>query len=278
MNLDKLVTALSRVPGVSAIALGGSHSRNEADEKSDYDIGVYYNQDIDLIVLENSLKALDDQHRDNILNPPGEWGPWINGGSWLTVDGIPVDILLRDVKHVESVLNDCVLGKITVDYQCGHPFGFTNTIYAAETHYCKTLWQNKAMSLDQLKALLHSKGEYSPLMREAVIKKFLWEAGFSIACSRKAAFRGDINYTMGSVFRAVGSWVEVLYALNNVYLMNEKGSLPKIHALNRKPKNLEAAVRNIYQQISEGDLEEAYKNLDDLHREIEELSSELELK
>src|SRR5689334_14901035 len=131
MDMEKIITVLSSVPGVSAIALGGSQSRNEADVNSDYDFGLYYNKaTLDLIALGDSLKSLDDRQRDNLLHPPGEWGPWINGGSWLTVDGTPVDILLRDIDRVSAVLKDCLTGKIAIDYQCGHPFGFVNTIYA----------------------------------------------------------------------------------------------------------------------------------------------------
>lgn len=274
--MDKIITILSRVPGVSAIALGGSQSRKEADANSDYDIGVYYNnKDLDLISLGKSLKILDDQHRENLLNHPGEWGPWINGGSWLTVDGIPVDILLREINHVEAVLKDCLAGKVTIDYQCGHPFGFVNTIYAAETHYCKPLWQDESSTLDKLKSLLHSKGEYSPQMKEAVIRKFLWEAWFSLECGRKAAFKGDINYAVGSVFRTVCSWIEVLYALNNIYLMNEKGALLRVHVINRKPIDMEARVKTVYELFADGSAEKAYQILDDLHSEIGELSNEI---
>ena len=277
MNMDKIIAVLSKVPGVSAIALGGSQSRKEADANSDYDIGIYYNnKDLNRIALGDSLKNLDDQHRENLLNPPGEWGPWINGGSWLTVDGIPVDILLREINHVKVVLKDCLSGKVTIDYQCGHPFGFVNTIYAAETHYCKPLWQDEHMALDKLKALLHSNGEYSLQMREAVIRKFLWEAWFSLECGRKAAFKGDINYAVGSVFRTVCSWIEVLYALNNIYLMNEKGALSRAHMLTRKPVDMEVQIKTVYRLFMDGSAEKAYQILDDLHREIASLSSEIQ--
>ena len=277
MNMDKIIAVLSKVPGVSAIALGGSQSRKEADANSDYDIGIYYNnKDLNRFALGDSLKNLDDQHRENLLNPPGEWGPWINGGSWLTVDGIPVDILLREINHVKVVLKDCLSGKVTIDYQCGHPFGFVNTIYAAETHYCKPLWQDEHMALDKLKALLHSNGEYSLQMREAVIRKFLWEAWFSLECGRKAAFKGDINYAVGSVFRTVCSWIEVLYALNNIYLMNEKGALSRAHMLTRKPVDMEVQIKTVYRLFMDGSAEKAYQILDDLHREIASLSSEIQ--
>ena len=278
MLTDKIVESISTVQGVKAIALGGSQSRREADKQSDYDIGVYYDADtLDITALAQCLKELDDGHKDNLLNFPGKWGPWINGGAWLTFDGMPVDVLLRDIRRVEAVLQDCIEGNITIDYQCGHPFGFANTIYAAETHYCKPLWQDKSVPLNRLKALLYSKGEYSPQMREAVVKKFLWEAWFSLACGRKAAFRGDVNYAMGSIFRAVCSWAEVLYALNNRYLMNEKGALKGISGFEIKPIDMEARVKTAYKFIADEDAEKAYQVLDELHGEVEGLTNEIQL-
>lgn len=272
MEFSKIVKLLSDVPGVKAIALGGSRSRDEADEQSDSDIGLYYQANmLDLTALEKNLQMLDDGHRENLLNPPGEWGPWINGGAWLTVDQMPVDILLRDIQRVENVVKDCIEGKITIDYQCGHPFGFVNIIYAAEIHYCKPLWQDESAALNQLKTLLYSKGEYSPQMRQALIKKFLWEAQFSMACGRKAAFKGDLNYAMGSMFRAVCSWIEVLYAVNNLYLMNEKGALTRINRLNQKPVDFEEKVKIAYKFFTDGCAEQAYQILDNLHTEVESL-------
>lgn len=273
MELSKIIKLLSEVQGVKAIALGGSRSRDEADEHSDFDIGLYYQADIlDIAALEKNLQSLDDGRRESILNPPGEWGPWINGGAWLTVDQLPVDILLRDVQTVANVVKDCIEGKITIDYQCGHPFGFVNKIYAAETHYCKPLWQDESKTLDQLKTLLYSQGEYSPKMREAVIRKFLWEAWFSLACGRKAALKGDRNYAMGSMFRTVCSWVEVLYAVNNRYLMNEKGALLRISHLEHLPIDFGEQVNLAYKLFADSNAERAYQILDDLHIEVEGLT------
>jgi hypothetical protein len=277
MHISQIVEAISKVPGVKAIALGGSQSRNEADQHSDFDIGLYYDKDnLDIAALELRLEELDDGGGANLLNPPGQWGPWINGGAWLTVDSVPVDILLREIGRVKSVINDCLEGIITIDYQCGHPFGFVKTIYAAETHYSRPLWQDQSMPLDRLKALLYSNGKFSPRMREAVIKKFQWEAWFSLACGRKAALKGDINYAVGSVFRAVSSWVEVLYALNSKYLMNEKGTLSNVARLNCKPIDMETRVRSVYKLFADGYPEQAYEILDKLHSEIDSLLNDMQ--
>lgn len=58
---------------------------------------------------------------------------------WLTIQQRPVDLLLRGTRCVQRVISDCVEGHITIDYQCGHPFGFVNAIYADETHHSKAI-------------------------------------------------------------------------------------------------------------------------------------------
>jgi hypothetical protein len=273
INLDLLVEQISRVAGINAIALGGSRSRNEAAASSDYDIGVYYDKnEISLAALSDAIKSLDDGHRPELLNKPGAWGPWINGGSWITVDNTPVDILLRELGHVKSVLGDCLVGHITIDYQCGHPFGFVNAIYAAETHYCIPLWESAEKPLSGLKDLLHSYGDYPPLMKAAIIKKFLWEAGFSLDCSFKPALRGDFNYAVGSVFRTVCAWAEVLYAINETYLMNEKGAVEKLAHLRIKPPCIEARIQEAYAGIFAGQPQRSFDALKEIHKEIEALS------
>ena len=272
-DINKIVTQLSNVKGVISIALGGSHSRHEATDTSDYDIGLYFDKnEIDLSRLHEVLKNLDDNHEQNILSTPGTWGPWINGGSWLTVDNTPVDILLREVNKVKEVIDDCLHGIITIDYQCGHPFGFVNSIYAAETHYCIPLWQDSNNPLTALKDYLHSHGCYPPKMKLSIIKKFLWEARFSLDCGYKPALRGDFNYAIGSVFRAIYSWIEVLYATNEVYMMNEKGTVRQSDRLNFKPQDMELRIKEVYNAILSDKSPYGFELLDAIHDEIQTLA------
>lgn len=72
-----------------------------------------------------------------------------------------------------------------------------------------------------------------------------------------------------SVFRAVCSWVEVPYALNRRYLMNEKGALKWIDGFVPKPIDMEARVMNLYKHFADGETKRAYQILDELHNEIE---------
>lgn len=277
MPLTQIVAVLSAVPGVRAIALGGSRSRGEASQTSDYDVGLYYDTDaLNLTALEQALQSLDDTRREGLLNPPGAWGPWINGGAWITVGGQPVDILLRNLSKVEQTVRDCAAGVITIDYQSGHPFGFVNAIYAAEIHYCQPLWQDETVPLDRLKAILHAEGAYPPRMRETMVRRFMWEAWFSLACARSAAHRGDFHYTEGSVFRAVSAWTAVLYALNRRYMMNEKGALNRVQELQRRPADMAERVRAAYKLLAEGQAAEAFGLLDALQSDMQGLTREFQ--
>jgi len=49
--LSRIVGALAEVPGVAAIALGGSRARGTAHETSDYDIGLWSAMRFDGIVM-----------------------------------------------------------------------------------------------------------------------------------------------------------------------------------------------------------------------------------
>lgn len=277
MDIDRIVKALSRVPGIQAVVLGGSRSRGEAMEHSDYDIGVYYDAgQLVTTKLGQCLKSLDDEGREGLLHPPGEWGPWINGGAWLTVEGTAVDVLLRDIGRVAEVLCDCTAGRITIDYQCGHPFGFVNLIYAAEIHFCKPLWQDASEPVSYFKAMLAEDNGYPKVMQQAVIRKFMWEAQFSLACGRKPAHNHDVNYAMGSVFRASCAWAEILYALNGKYLMNEKGALKHLNKLVLCAADMESRICTAYSLLAAGEAKKAYALLDSLHAEIELLAGTLQ--
>lgn len=93
--LEEIVARLMQVRGVSAIVLGGSRARGTHTPKSDFDLCLYYlpDQPLDLAALEQIAAQLDDQHRPGLVTPIGGWGPWINGGGWLTIQSQPVDFI-----------------------------------------------------------------------------------------------------------------------------------------------------------------------------------------
>ena len=74
--LGRLVRAFGGVPGIRAIALGGSRARGEATAQSDYDVGLYYEADhpIDVGRLAKAAMLLPGSINDQSWNAQGYQG------------------------------------------------------------------------------------------------------------------------------------------------------------------------------------------------------------
>lgn len=223
--IQRIGEAFKDVNGIDAVVLGGSRATGTAHEGSDIDIGIYYDAaSFDLLSFRENAVSLDDKHREDAVTKLGEWGPWINGGGWLTIGGMAVDLLFKDTIKVIRVIDECIDGCVTIDYQCGHPFGYVNAIYMGEVAYCKVLSSCNDI-IEQQKERL---SEFPQRYRKAVLERFLWEGGFSQFCGRKAIDKADILYAAGSLFRSAMCLLQVLYAVNGMYMLNEKGSLQRL--------------------------------------------------
>lgn len=224
--IELIAKGLEPAPGVDAIVLGGSRATGTATDSSDIDIGIYYNDSFDIAAFRALAVKLDDAHRPDCVTGIGDWGPWINGGGWLTVGGMAVDLLLRDTARVARCIDECIAGRITIDYQCGHPFGFVNSIYLGEVYLCRPLCEHTG-ALSALKRRLEP---YPETYRREAVAKFLWECDFSLMCGRKAASKRDVIYASGSLFRSAVALVYALYAHYRMYCLNEKGCLRRLLA------------------------------------------------
>jgi nucleotidyltransferase-like protein len=237
--IGRLVRAFGGVPGVRAIVLGGSRARGEATAQSDYDIGLYYEAEnpIDTGRLAKAAMLLPGAASASVT-AIGEWGPWINGGAWLTVERRRVDLLYRDLAKVRAVIEACRAGKIERVYQPGHPHAFVSAIYMGEVALARVLWDPDNV----LTALKRQCDPYPPALGEALIRSFLWEAKFAVENALHGRGRDDPAYVAGCGFRAVACLNQSLFALNGVYLLNEKGAAQAVDKLARRPADFAARV------------------------------------
>jgi hypothetical protein len=226
--------------------LDGSFARGEGHSDSDIDLGLYYdpNHLPSIKDLNQLASELDDSHTSNLITEFGEWGIWVNGGGWLTINKRPIDWLYRNISFGSKVINDCQAGKTSCYYYPGHPHGFHDHYYLAEIYYCRALYDAKNVLTsfkDQVK-------EYPPLLKKTLIEKYLWEANFSLQTSIKAAKREDIFYVNGCLFRCVACLIQVLFALNERYINNEKGAIQIADAFLLRPNNFKAIVSTIFSE------------------------------
>jgi predicted nucleotidyltransferase len=271
-----VVDRLQAIEGIVAIALGGSRARGTHTPKSDLDLGLYYQPEKppDLLALNHLASELDDSHRSNLITSIGEWGKWINGGGWLKVEGIPVDFLYRDVAQVNQVINDCHAGKITIDYQPGHPHGFVSSIYMGEVALGLPLHDSQGV----LTALKAKTTPYPAKLKQATIDKFAWEISFSLLVAQKSVARGDVAYAAGCCFRSVACMNQVLFALNEVYLLNEKGAVALANSFTLCPADYQRRIESVFALLADtksireavcpSGISEATAILDEIEREL----------
>jgi predicted nucleotidyltransferase len=236
--LTALAARLTSVPGVVAVALGGSRARGTHRPDSDYDLGVYYAGELDVA----ALRALAHEVADEPAEPtePGGWGPWVDGGAWLTVGGHRVDWIYRDLDRVRRVWADCVRGRYEVGTQAGHPLGFYSHTYAGEVALCRVL----ADPSGALGALRAETLTYPAALGDALVTG-LWEADFAAAIAAYGAAGTDPSYVAGCLFRAVGVTCHALHGNARRWLLNEKGMVAATGALPGTPAGFVEAVHGL---------------------------------
>ncbi|NLY54026.1 MAG: nucleotidyltransferase domain-containing protein [Firmicutes bacterium] len=268
-KITKLVAEkLSPLPFVEGIVLGGSRARGTHSEDSDIDIGIYYNPEtFDINAINQLASELDDEHRSNLVVPPGAWGDWVNGGGWLIMDRYHVDLILRDIKRVEQVMAETEQGIVTTNYQTGHPHGYISAMYRGELAISKVLY-SKSSEFKQLK----SRAElYPTALQESLINFFVFEAGFSLMFVKANVKAGDKYYIAGHVFRVISCLNQVLFACNNSYCINEKKAVELIETFAHKPENYAQKVNRIFEVLGLS-LAECCEMTEQLYNEVTQIA------
>ena len=269
-NIIQLVREkLSSLPYIEGIVLGGSRARGTHTEDSDIDIGIYYHSEsFDLITINQLAAELDDEHRSNLIAPPGAWGNWVNGGGWLIIQGHHVDLILRDIKRVEHVMKDTNQGIVTANYQTGHPHGYISAMYRGELGISKILYA-KSDSFCELKKQAET---YPSALQKGLAEFFMFEAGFSLMFAKDNIDKDDLSYVCGHCFRSISCLNQVLFAVNREYCINEKKAVRMIEDFKIKPSNYKERVDKVISLMST-DADCTRKGIDILEGLINEVES-----
>ena len=238
-----LVERLSSVDGVEGVTLGGSRGRGAEHPGSDYDLGLYYRGTLDVAALQRI--ADDVSTTEATMTVPGDWGPWVDGGGWLRVDGVAVDIIYRDLDRVQSVWADCRQGRFSVEIQGGHPLGFWSHAYAGEVALGMIL-NERTTEIAELQAACTMYPE--PLATALVAR--LWESAFSVSIARKATSRVDVTYVAGCLFRAAGVMAQSMHGHAHRWLINEKGAIAGAADLGAAPVDFVERVHAAFELLA----------------------------
>lgn len=206
--------------------LGGSHARGRARPESDIDLGLLYSETspFEIERVRELARAVNDAP-EPVVTGFYEWGPWVNGGAWLTIGGQRVDLIYRSLEHLDRVISDADAGRYELHYPQQPPFGFFSGTYLGEIAVCQPLI-DPAGQLVRLKARV---ARYPEALQQAVVRDHLWMAEFTLAAfAPKYAARADVHGTVTCLTRATNHLVLVLFALNRTYPVNDKTALAEI--------------------------------------------------
>lgn len=239
--VSSLAERLGSISGVRAVVLGGSYARGRARPGSDIDLGLLYSEASPFSV--RSVRELAEGVNDTpgpVVSDFYEWGPWVNGGAWLTVGGQRVDILYRCLEHLERVIAEAEAGRYELDYAQQPPFGFFSVTYLGEVAACVPLHDPEA----RLGPLKRRVADYPEALRRAVVQDYLWAAEFGLAAfARKFAARSDAYGTAACLTRAVNQLVLALFAINRRYPVNDKTALAEVAEFESAPREFGPRVQ-----------------------------------
>ena len=203
--MEHLAERLASISGVVAVALGGSRARGTERPDSDWDFGLYY---------RGAISAADVRALGfgGTVVEPGEWGPMMNGGAWLTVDGARVDLLYRDLDVVEHWLAEAEAGRYRRFHVEGYVAGMPTYALAGE------LAVNRVLIGE-----LPRPAVFPDALRATAVRNWRSSRDFSLMLAETAQARGDAIYCAGLLAKAAISEAHARLAERGEWALNEKG-------------------------------------------------------
>ena len=246
LTITRVLHELRGLPGLVAIALGGSYARGRVRPDSDIDIALYYRDSapFDIAAVRKIAAKLNDSP-DPVVTGFGEWGPWVDGGAWLTIGGQRVDFLYRAVEKIEATLAEAQAGRFDIHFEQQPPFGFFGPTILGEAAIARPL-------VDPDNILGALKARVSPMpdaLVRAVVQSRLWSIEFGLKVAPKYVAAGNAVGVAGCVTRFASALILTLFALNRTYLVNDKTALAEIDTFTNAPSKFSARLCTIVSNV-----------------------------
>lgn len=212
--LNELIDELYASRGVQAVVIGGSRAVGRERPDSDWDIGVYYRDKVDVSALANRGEVF----------PPGAWGRIMNGGSWLTVGDVRVDVLLRDLDALDHWTAEAAQGRFDIDGLPGYVAGIPTYTLTAEASVRRSI-----------RGSIEVDSDFPDALREAGPQKWRFNRDFSLYHAEMHAHRENAAGVIGHVARAIFEEAHARCCAASTWVLNEKhvvsaAGLDDIHA------------------------------------------------
>ncbi|MEV3908932.1 nucleotidyltransferase family protein [Streptomyces canus] len=233
--LDTTADRLAALPGVRAVALGGSRAQGTARPDSDWDLAVYYRGAFD----PADLRAVGWEGE---VSEIGGWGGGVfNGGAWLTIDQRRVDVHYRDLEVVERELAEAEEGRFRVEPLLFHLAGIPSYLIVAELAINRVL-----------RGELPRPAAYPEKLRTSAAERWHGTARATLAYAKaNHAPAGRLTEVAGALATAAVQAGHGVLAARGEWVTNEKRLLERVGlrgvddllaGMGRQPEALAAAL------------------------------------
>jgi hypothetical protein len=199
-----LADKLRELPGVVAVALGGSHTSGPVGADGDWDFGLYYRGEL----RAEEMRALG---YEGTVVEPGEWGRLLNGGARLIVEGERVDLRYRDLDVVRHWLEEAEAGRYELDLVEGYLAGMASYVLVGELALAEVLTGELP------------RPEFPDALRLAAPGRWRGGAARSLEGAEAAAARHDVVSCAGLLARAAIEAAQAALAERGEWALGEKG-------------------------------------------------------
>ncbi len=229
--MESIAARLAAVPGVVGVTLGGSRAVGDAGPDSDWDFGLYYRG----ALSPDDVRALG---WPGTVFAPGDWGAIVNGGAWLEIDGVKVDLIYRDVEVVLHWTAEAEAGRFRIDREVGYVAGIATYVLAGELAVGKVL----AGSLPR--------PSFPPALRKSAPPRWSDLGAGALQYASTYAARGDRVACLANVTQALLAVAQARLARRGEWALNEKriidrAGLGDAQDLLRRAEDLPALVSDV---------------------------------
>lgn len=256
----RLADLFSRLPQVTAIALGGSLAAGSSDEQSDIDLYVFTSDEIPLASRQALVAASGGASRADL--GLDYWGP---GDQWFDASsGIEVDIVYFDGRWFEQELN-----RLLQLHQpaAGYSTCFWHICRTAKSLHDPTAWfaalQRRCLQ-PYPEPLRHAIIAHNHPLLRGIIPSYYQQL-------KKSWQRQDLISINHRLAALLASYFDILFALNRQTHPGEKRLIRMaIDYCPQRPQGMEADIKRLLQLAGTGDnellpqLDQLLDRLDDL--------------
>jgi predicted nucleotidyltransferase len=197
---------LGILPGVEAVALGGSRALGRHRPDSDWDFAVYYRERFD----PADLRA---RGWEGEVGEIGGWGGGVmNGGAWLHVEDRRVDVHYRDLVDVEHWCGEAEHGRFRKELLLFYVAGIPTYVVMGE------------LALNEVLIGELPRPAYPDALADEAARRWKGDAMASLSYGRAALrSRGDAVVALANASRALVERSHGLLAEARQWVLNEKG-------------------------------------------------------